>query len=161
METAGSQWGKFWGTWQVGSSVFLVWNMTDVDTQQGLLSLGVRVVGSSARQEKEAEGTWEGVKNVETSTPGLPHPLLFVRCPSLLGLELEYVLGGELRTERGAGSRPVLSACFLLSLSQSISLSSLCPAFTVCPSVCLWEGRERESLCPRFWASILGKEPCD
>lgn len=55
--------------------------MTDVDTQQGLLSLGVRVGGSSARQEKEAEGTWEGVKSVETSTPGLPRPLLFVRCP--------------------------------------------------------------------------------
>lgn len=142
---------------QAGNSVFLVWNMTDVDTQQGLLSLGGRVGGSSARQEKEAEGTWEGVKSVETSTPGLPRPLLFVRCPLCFtsGSRACINVGRRARNREGSGEL----TCFVCLLSLKfvlVHLSSLCSAFTVCPSVCLWVGREGKGV---SLPQILGLHP--
>lgn len=63
---------------------------------------------------------------------------------------------------RGGLGRPV---CFLSPLNVSqihLSLSSLCPAFPVCLSVCLWRGRGKRVLCPSPRASIsLGSPECD
>lgn len=98
--------------------------------------------------------------------------LSFVPCASLIGLELACVCWeGRLNKGRGLvrggpqGEGLSCSVCFLspLSLSQiHLSLSSLCPASPVCPSVCLWGGRGKKVPCPRPWASFSLRSPeCD
>lgn len=76
--------------------------------------------------------------------------LSFVPCASLIGLELVCICReGTLKKGRGARGAPQgeglsRSVCFPspLSLSQvHLSVSFLCPASPVCPSVCLWGGK--------------------
>jgi hypothetical protein len=151
--------------------------MAKVDTQEVLPALGVRLekarLGRGRLELDEApEGTWEGIKDLYGDLSPRPPPpphfcSVFVPCAVTCGSCVVRRSWGWGEGEGGREGRVDLFCLQAFSckfLSVHLSLSSLCPASAVCPSVCLSGLREGEGILsvpvsgPPF---IPGKKPWD